>query len=66
MSSGINKVDFKKLGIIIIVMIGIYIISTVLSWIQSYMMIEIAQQCIFEIRKGNFLKKNTKFKFKIL
>lgn len=56
MSSGINKVDFKKLGIIIIVMIGIYIISTVLSWIQSYMMIEIAQQCIFEIRKEIFEK----------
>ena len=56
MSSGINKKKKKKLGIIIIVMIGIYIISTVLSWIQSYMMIEIAQQCIFEIRKEIFEK----------
>ncbi|MGC9064666.1 MAG: ABC transporter ATP-binding protein, partial [bacterium] len=48
--------DFKGLFSIILVMISIYLLSSIFTWIQNYFMINIAQRSVLEMRKDLFNK----------
>jgi ATP-binding cassette subfamily B protein len=48
--------DFKGLFSIMLVMIGIYVLSSLFTWVQNYLMINIAQRSVLEMRKDLFNK----------
>lgn len=59
MIGGKGNVNFTKLSLIIFAMIAVYGISAGLTWIQTYIMIDIAQSTVFEIREELFAKIQT-------
>jgi len=48
--------NFKGLFSIMLVMIGIYVLSSLFTWVQNYLMINIAQRSVLEMRKDLFNK----------
>lgn len=56
MTEGAGKVDFKNLTLYIVLMIVMYGASAFLTWIQINMMINIAQETVYEIREELFSK----------
>ena len=44
-------IDFSKIGRIILILIGLYVVSTLLSFIQGYLMTGITQKVTYRMRK---------------
>ena len=59
MVKGKGLVDFEKLMTIVIYMIGVYVLSALMTWLQIYYMIGVAQDTVWEIRKDLFAKVQT-------
>ncbi len=59
MTAGAGKVDFQKLTGYIVIMVILYGVSTFFTWIQIKMMINMAQETVFEIRDELFAKLQT-------
>jgi len=51
--------NFKGLLSLIVVMVSIYILSSLFTWLQNYLMINIAQRSVLEMRKDLFDKFQT-------
>jgi ATP-binding cassette subfamily B multidrug efflux pump len=47
----VPSIDFNYIGMIILVLIGLYIISCVFSYIQQYLMAGVAQKTVFDMRR---------------
>jgi ATP-binding cassette, subfamily B, multidrug efflux pump len=47
----VPSIDFNYIGTIILVLIGLYIISCVFSYIQQYLMAGVAQKTVFDMRR---------------
>ncbi|GGD93055.1 ABC transporter ATP-binding protein [Paenibacillus nasutitermitis] len=45
------KIDFTYIGDILLVLIGLYIISSLFSYIQQYVMAGVAQKTVYDLRK---------------
>lgn len=45
------KIDFDYIGKIILILIGLYLISALFSYIQQYIMAGVAQNTVFDMRK---------------
>ena len=56
--TGGSGIDFSKIGKILITLIVIYIISTIFSFIQGYIMTGISQKLTYELRKEMVEKIN--------
>lgn len=49
--SGTGEIDFDKIGKMLLFLIGLYVISTLLSYIQGYIMSGISQKLTYQLRK---------------
>jgi len=49
--SGTGGIDFDKIGRILLILLGLYVISAVLSFIQGWIMTGISQKLSFRLRK---------------
>lgn len=49
--SGIGGIDFDKIGRILLILLGLYVISACLSFIQGWLMTGISQKLSFRLRK---------------
>lgn len=49
--SGIGGIDFDKIGRILLILLGLYVISACLSFIQGWIMTGISQKLSFRLRK---------------
>lgn len=49
--SGIGGIDFDKIGSILLILLGLYVISACLSFIQGWLMTGISQKLSFRLRK---------------
>ncbi len=49
--SGNSGIDFAKVGKILLILLGLYIISTLFSFIQGFVMTQIAQKLTYKMRK---------------
>lgn len=49
--SGIGGIDFDKIGSILLILLGLYVISACLSFIQGWIMTGISQKLSFRLRK---------------
>ncbi len=52
MIAGIGGIDFGAIGKIVLSLLAIYIISTVFSYIQSFVMVGVGQKFTYHLRKG--------------
>lgn len=59
MVKGAGHVDFARLGFLVLAMIGVYAIGALMTWLQIYVMVGIAQNSVREIRKDLFAKLQT-------
>ncbi|MGE5329314.1 MAG: ABC transporter ATP-binding protein [Deltaproteobacteria bacterium] len=59
MVSGKGLVDFKKLITIVISLTAVYMLSALMTWFQTYYMVGVAQDTVWEIRKDLFAKVQT-------
>jgi ATP-binding cassette subfamily B protein len=44
-------VDFKALGVIVLLLIGAYLLASVFSWLQQYLTVNISQGIVYQLRK---------------
>ena len=51
--------DFKGLFFLILVMVGLYALVSLFTWLQNYLMIGVAQKTVLEMRKDLFNKLQT-------
>lgn len=49
--SGIGGIDFDKIGRILLILLGLYVVSACLSFIQGWLMTGISQKLSFRLRK---------------
>ncbi|NSW89177.1 MAG: ABC transporter ATP-binding protein [Firmicutes bacterium] len=56
---GIGSVDFKKLANIIFIMVVFYGLSALMTWLQTFVMADISQNTVKELRKDLFEKLQT-------
>ena len=49
-------IDFKYIGTIVVVLVGIYLISNAFSYIQQYIMAGVSQKTVYNLRKDISLK----------
>lgn len=49
--SGVGGIDFDKIGSILLILLGLYVISACLSFIQGWLMTGISQKLSFRLRK---------------
>lgn len=63
--TGGSGIDFNKIASILEFLLGLYIISAILSYIQGLIMTNISQKYTYELRK-KFLKKLIYYQFHIL
>lgn len=49
--SGVGGIDFDKIGRILLILLGLYVISACLSFIQGWLMTGISQKLSFRLRK---------------
>ncbi len=47
----VPTIDFVYIGTIILILIGLYVISAVFGFIQQYVMAEVSQRIVFDMRK---------------
>ncbi|MBL4934641.1 ABC transporter ATP-binding protein [Clostridium sp. YIM B02515] len=47
----VPKVDFDYIGKIVVILIGLYLISSLFNYIQQYIMSSVAQNTVFDMRK---------------
>ncbi|HHY23978.1 MAG TPA: ABC transporter ATP-binding protein, partial [Clostridiaceae bacterium] len=59
MKDGINRVDFNRLFSIVLIMITFYGLSAFMSWLQTFIMVDVAQNTVKELRKNLFAKLQT-------
>ncbi|MGE5474370.1 MAG: ABC transporter ATP-binding protein [Ignavibacteriales bacterium] len=59
MVNGKGQVDFARLITIVLSLLLIYILSALMSWFQTYYMIGVAQDTLWELRKDLFGKVQT-------
>jgi ATP-binding cassette subfamily B protein len=59
MVQGRGKVDFNRLGVIALTMLVINGVSSLMTWIQIYMMVGVAQGTVRDLRKDLFGKMQT-------
>jgi len=52
MISGTGGIDFNAVGIIVLILLGIYILSATFSYIQSFVMVGVGQKFTYSLRKG--------------
>ena len=45
------KIDFKYIGNIVLILIGLYIVSAAFNYIQQYIMAGVAQKTVFDMRR---------------
>ena len=51
MIAGTGEIDFNKIGNILLILLGLYVISAILSYIQNFIMTRIATKVSFKMRK---------------
>ena len=49
--SGNGGIDFGKVGTIVLTLLGLYVVSALFSFIQSFAMTQIAQNLTYKLRK---------------
>lgn len=49
--TGTGSIDFKEIGRIILICIGLYVVSAIFSWVQGIIMAGIAQKTCYRLRK---------------
>lgn len=49
--AGTGNIDFNKIGGILVFLLGLYVISAILGYLQSYIMVKIATKVSFKMRK---------------
>ncbi len=59
MKDGIGSVDFNRLFSIVLIMIGFYSLSALMSWLQNFITADVAQNTVKELRKDLFAKLQT-------
>ncbi len=59
MKDGINSVDFNRLFSIVLIMLVFYGLSALMSWLQTFIMADVAQNTVKELRKDLFAKLQT-------
>jgi len=59
MKGGIGSVDFNRLSFIVLIMTAFYGFSALMSWLQTFIMADIAQNSVKELRKDLFAKLQT-------
>ena len=57
--SGSGGIDFGKVGTILLTLLGLYVISALFSFIQSFVMTQIAQNLTYKLRKDLAHKINS-------
>ena len=57
--SGNGGIDFEKVGTILLTLLGLYVISALFSFIQSFVMTQIAQNLTYKLRKDLAHKINS-------
>ena len=45
-------IDFGYIGNILLILIGLYLISSIFSYVQQYIMAGVAQSTVYRMRKG--------------
>ncbi|MDF2472370.1 MAG: transporter related [Anaerocolumna sp.] len=50
--SGTGGIDFERIGKILLVLLGLYVISSIFSLIQGFIMTDISQKVTFRLRKN--------------
>ncbi len=55
---GTGVIDFKKIGYMLILLLCVYIIAQVFSYLQIYIMSNISQKAIYNLRKDIIIKIN--------
>src|SRR5579859_4870804 len=45
------KIDFDYIGHIVLILIGLYVISSIFTYIQQYVMAGVAQQTVYTMRR---------------
>ena len=58
MIAGTGGIDFGKIGKIVLMLVGIYVISALFSYIQSFVMVGVGQSFTYTLRKGISQKIN--------
>lgn len=59
MVNGSGKVDFSRLTVIALTLLVIYLLSSLMNWLQIYVMVGVAQNTVRELRKDLFVKMQT-------
>ncbi|MHB9093814.1 MAG: ABC transporter ATP-binding protein [Eubacteriales bacterium] len=59
MVKGRGMVDFGRLTLIAIIFLATYVLTAVMSWLQIYIMVGVAQLTVRELRKDLFAKMQT-------
>ena len=59
--SGTGGINFGKVGSILLTLLGLYLISALFSFIQSFTMTEIAQKITYKMRNDLSAKINSRF-----
>ena len=52
MIAGTGEIDFHAIENIVLILLGIYVISTAFSYIQSFVMVGVGQKFTYMLRKG--------------
>lgn len=59
MAREVGMVDFRRLVAIVISMVVVYALSSLMMWIQTYVMVGVAQDIVWKLRKDLFTKVQT-------
>ncbi|MBQ3665621.1 MAG: ABC transporter ATP-binding protein [Lachnospiraceae bacterium] len=58
MIAGIGGIDFDKIGMILLILLGLYVVSAVFSFMQGWIMTGLSQKMCYELRKQVSIKLN--------